>query len=64
MTLTEREKAILYILLSDEDESVLADRLLAELRLSGEEWEELERDLNSFINDYLKRHEGKGGGRP
>lgn len=61
--LTEREKAILYLLLSTEKDEVLADRLAKELKLTKQEWEDLERDLSEFLevllNNQKKKREGK-----
>jgi uncharacterized protein YdaU (DUF1376 family) len=50
LTLTEREKAILYLLLSDEDDRVLTERLSKTIRLTKGEWRALELDLEEFLN--------------
>ncbi|MEM0272873.1 MAG: hypothetical protein QW514_10070 [Thermoprotei archaeon] len=52
MTLTEREKAILYLILSDEDDRKLGRRLISELQLSREEWRQLEQDLYTFLAEH------------
>lgn len=61
--LTEREKAILYLLLSTEDDAALADRLADELKLTRKEWEDLERDLSEFLEHYLVQQQKKLGNK-
>ncbi len=55
MTLTDRERAILYLLLSDGDDLRIAKRLANEIRMTKEQWEELENDLNDFITKYSSK---------
>jgi len=60
MTLTDRERAILYLLLSDGDDLRIAKRLANEIRMTKEQWEELENDLNDFITEYYSKRPKDG----
>ncbi len=61
MTLTEREKAIILLLLSSGDDHEVAQKLLNIIKIPREEWVRLESDLEEFFKQtYIVRNDKDG----
>jgi hypothetical protein len=61
VTLTEREKAIILLLLSSGDDHEVAQKLLNIIKIPREEWVRLESDLEEFFKQtYIVRNDKDG----